>query len=170
MPLPDTVGPLPGHQVSHEAVVVLAAHEPLPLEDLAPSLDCRDPGSLPPEPVSGDAVLAALVKLDLARTAIAVLPLTGSDRSLYAATGHYEEEERMAGSAAKLKFKIVKLAAHVSFLQAVIVALFGASIYIVTNIYGSIDDNKLAINKLNLKVESIERLIFGENLTGEISD
>ncbi len=74
----------------------------------------------------------------------------------------------MAGSAAKRKFKIGKLVAQVSFLKAVIVALFGASIYIVTDIHGSIVDNKLAINTLNLKVKSIERLIFGENLTGEI--
>ena len=54
---PIRVGLLPGHQVSPEAVTVLAAHEPLPFEELAPSLEYHDPGSVPPEPVSGDTFL-----------------------------------------------------------------------------------------------------------------
>ena len=70
---PVRVGPMPGRRASHEAVVVIAAHERLPFERLAPSF-CHEAGKKPPQPVSGDAFLAELARLDLGRTAVAVLP------------------------------------------------------------------------------------------------
>ena len=70
---PFKVGPMPGRRASHEAVVVIAAYERLPFEELAPSF-CHEMGTAPPQPVSGGAFLAALARLDLGRAALAVLP------------------------------------------------------------------------------------------------
>ena len=70
---PVRVGPMPGRRASHEAVVAIAARERLPFEQLAPSL-CYEAGKAPPQPVSGDAFLAALARLDLGRAAVVVLP------------------------------------------------------------------------------------------------
>ena len=70
---PVRVGPMPGHRASHEAVVVIAAHERLPFEGLAPSF-CEEAGKAPPQPVPSGAFLAKLARLDLGRAAVVVLP------------------------------------------------------------------------------------------------
>ena len=65
--------PLPGHQVSHEAVVGLGAHETLPFEDLAPFMPRSRLGAARVR-LRRHFPRGVLTKLNLGRAAVAVMP------------------------------------------------------------------------------------------------
>ncbi|MDE0001649.1 MAG: hypothetical protein OXQ29_03015 [Rhodospirillaceae bacterium] len=73
---PIESAPLPDRRASHEAIVVIGSDKRLGFESLAPPF-CHDPDTqAPAKPVSGDAFLRALSKLDLGHATVSVLPYT----------------------------------------------------------------------------------------------
>lgn len=71
---PIESAPLPDQSASHEAIIVIGSDKRLGVEDLAPPF-CHDPDAgVPAKPVSGDAFLRGLSKLDLGHATLSVLP------------------------------------------------------------------------------------------------
>lgn len=71
--------PLPGNEVDHEAIIVVASGEHLPLEGLAPPVGSSVAATMDAA-VSGGVFFGRLARLDLSRAAVSVLPYRVSRR------------------------------------------------------------------------------------------